>query len=145
MRIAFISDIHGNAVALEAVLRDIENQAVDEIVVLGDIAYRGPEPQKAIERVRERATAVLKGNADAWMERGVRKGEVPDGVLEMMNHERDWARERVSDEAVSYLKNLPAEWHRTVEGVEIHAFHARRTVFLTSCCRTKRRSCCSKN
>ncbi|MFH5186561.1 metallophosphoesterase family protein [Paenibacillus sp. TAB 01] len=40
MKIAFISDIHGNATALEAVLAHIREQAVDRIYVLGDLCYR---------------------------------------------------------------------------------------------------------
>ena len=45
MRMAFISDIHGNANALDAVLEDIKNRQVEKVYCLGDIAYRGPEPQ----------------------------------------------------------------------------------------------------
>jgi predicted phosphodiesterase len=46
MKIAVISDMHGNATALEAVLEDIISQRADQVVVLGDICYRGPEPKK---------------------------------------------------------------------------------------------------
>lgn len=42
MKVAFISNIHGNAVALDAVLNDIKKKEVDKIYVLGDICYRGP-------------------------------------------------------------------------------------------------------
>jgi len=42
MKIAFISDIHGNAIALESVLEDIQKKKVDKIYVLGDLCYRGP-------------------------------------------------------------------------------------------------------
>ena len=76
MKIAFISDIHGNAVALDAVLNDIEKKKVDKIYVLGDISYRGPEPKRALELVRSLNTDVIKGNADEWVVRGVREGEV---------------------------------------------------------------------
>lgn len=45
MKLAFISDIHGNAIALDEVLNDIKAKNVDKVFVLGDICYRGPEPQ----------------------------------------------------------------------------------------------------
>ena len=44
MKLAFISDIHGNANALDAVLNDINDREVDQVFVLGDLCYRGPEP-----------------------------------------------------------------------------------------------------
>ena len=40
MKLAFISDIHGNATALDAVLQDIKNKNVDKVYVLGDICYQ---------------------------------------------------------------------------------------------------------
>ena len=71
MKIAFVSDIHGNATALEAVLADIEKKKADKVVVMGDISYRGPEPKKSLDLVRNLNTAVIKGNADEWLHRGV--------------------------------------------------------------------------
>jgi putative phosphoesterase len=124
MRLAFISDIHGNSVALEAVLEDIEKKSVDEIYVLGDLCYRGPDPKACLDRVRALDTKVIKGNADEWVVRGVGQGEVPDHVLEMMSRERDWTVSRLEQEDIDYLEQLPVELHLTVEGVKIHAFHA---------------------
>ncbi|MEI7028038.1 metallophosphoesterase family protein [Paenibacillus sp. y28] len=124
MRLAFISDIHGNAVALDAVLEDIRKKAVDRIMVLGDLCYRGPEPKRALERVRALHTEVIKGNADAWTVRGVRPGEAPDQALEMMNRERHWIVSQLAQEDIDYLDGLPTELQLQVEGVSIHAFHA---------------------
>ena len=78
MKLAFISDIHGNATALDAVLQDIKNKNVDKVYVLGDICYRGLEPQRSLELVQSLHTDVIKGNADEWVVRGVQQGEVPD-------------------------------------------------------------------
>ncbi|MBM4764496.1 metallophosphoesterase family protein [Bacillus sp. B15-48] len=124
MKIAFISDIHGNANALDAVLADIETRKVDKIAVLGDICYRGPEPQRSLELVRSLNTDVIKGNADEWVVRGVNSGEVPDHALEMMNKEREWICSQLNDEAIDYLRHLPTELKLEVDGVNIHAFHA---------------------
>ncbi|MDX8044503.1 metallophosphoesterase family protein [Gracilibacillus sp. S3-1-1] len=124
MKIAFISDIHGNRVALEAVLQDVKKNEVDRVIVLGDIAYRGPEPGKSIDLIRNLQTDVVKGNADEWVTRGVRQGEVPDHALTMMQEEQAWINKQLNDEQLTYLKELPSEISIEVEGVRIHAFHA---------------------
>lgn len=124
MKIAFISDIHGNAVALEAVLEDINKKQVDKIYVLGDLCYRGPEPKRSLELIRSLQTEVIKGNADEWVVRGVRSGEVPDKVVNTMNVERDWIVSQLAQSDIQYLDNLPKEIKVTVEGMSFYAFHA---------------------
>lgn len=125
MKIAFISDIHGNATALEAVLADIDKKQVDRIVVMGDIAYRGPEPQKSINLVRSLDTEVIKGNADEWVHRDIREGEVPDQALTTMRQEREWTVKHLTDEDLDYLRELPEEVTvRLTDDIKIHCFHA---------------------
>lgn len=124
MKIAFISDIHGNAIALDAVLEDIEKLGIDKIYVLGDICYRGPEPKRSLDLVRSLHTEVIKGNADEWVVRGVREGEVADKVLGLMNHERQWIVEQLEPSDIDYLETLPTQLNLTIEEVEISAFHA---------------------
>ncbi|WP_282173042.1 metallophosphoesterase family protein [Cytobacillus firmus] len=124
MKLAFISDIHGNAVALDAVLQDIKEKNVDEVFVLGDICFRGPEPKRALDLVRSLECKVIKGNADEWVVRGVREGEVPSQVLGMMNKERDWTCSILGDVDIEYLRNLPSELKFEFEGERIHVFHA---------------------
>ncbi|GGC84710.1 serine/threonine protein phosphatase [Thalassobacillus devorans] len=124
MRLAFLSDIHGNARALEAVLEDIEKRNVDQLFVLGDIAYRGLEPERSVELVRGLDSQVIKGNADEWIVRGVQDGEVPDKVIEGMNQERAWAHANMTSESVNYLNELPREITEEYKGINIHGFHA---------------------
>jgi putative phosphoesterase len=124
MRIVFLSDIHGNAVALEAVLEDISKRNIDKIIVLGDISYRGPEPKRALELVKNLNTDVIKGNADEWVVRGIKEGEVAESALQMMNKERDWIFMRLTEEDISYLAELPTEIKLEAEKIMIHAFHA---------------------
>lgn len=124
MKIAFISDIHGNAVALESVLAHIQKNKIDKIYVLGDLCYRGPEPKRSMEMIRSLDTEVIKGNADEWVVRGVRAGEVPDKALEMMNRERDWTVSKLDAFDLVYLQMLPTEINFIVEGIPITLFHA---------------------
>jgi len=124
MKLAFLSDIHGNAIALDTVLEDIKSKNVDKIYVLGDICYRGPEPKRSLELVQSLNCDVIKGNADEWVVRGVQEGEVPGQALEMMNRERDWIYSQLDGEAVAYLEQLPTDLTIEAEGMKIHAFHA---------------------
>ncbi len=125
MKIAFLSDIHGNAVALEAVLADLDKRQVDKVCVLGDLAYRGPEPKRAIALVRSLSADVIKGNADEWTIRGVRLGEVPAHLLEMMNREREWIVERLDEDDLAYLRKLPEALSLPLgDSLHLHAFHA---------------------
>jgi putative phosphoesterase len=124
MRIAFISDIHGNATALDAVLSDLNERNVEKVYVLGDISYRGPEPQRSLDLVRSLNTDVIKGNADEWVVRGVREGEVPEQVRGMMNLERDWIHPHLTEESIEYLRNLKTELKLQAHDLKIHAYHA---------------------
>ncbi len=60
---AIISDIHGNLEALEAVLKDIKSQGIDEIYCLGDIIGYGPNPRECVDRVMSTRVCLL-GNHD---------------------------------------------------------------------------------
>jgi putative phosphoesterase len=125
MKTAFISDIHGNATALEAVLEDINRKQVDKIIVLGDICYRGPEPKRALDLVRSLDAPVIKGNADEWVVRGIREGEVPDKALEMMRKEREWTVSKLNEDDINYLKDLPEDYSFELsDELEVHCFHA---------------------
>jgi putative phosphoesterase len=67
VRTALIADIHGNLVALDAVLGDIERRGVDSIVCLGDVAATGPQPRETIDRVAALGCHVVMGNTDEWL------------------------------------------------------------------------------
>ena len=64
MRVALISDIHGNLVSLEAVLADVDRQRVDQVVCLGDVAALGPQPRQVIARLRALGCRCVMGNHD---------------------------------------------------------------------------------
>lgn len=81
MKLAVLSDIHGNRAALEAVLADLEVVAPDSVVVNGDLVNRGPENAAVMELVAAGAYPLTLGNHDdlvlMWHERDPR---LPDSV-----------------------------------------------------------------
>lgn len=75
MRLAVISDIHGNCLALDAVLADLARQPADAILCLGDAIQGGPQPAETVARLRALGCPVVMGNADAWLLSGVETGD----------------------------------------------------------------------
>lgn len=65
MKIALISDIHGNLAAFDAILDVIAREKSDQIVCLGDVVAEGPWPHDVVVRLREVGCPVVLGNADA--------------------------------------------------------------------------------
>ena len=64
MRIAIISDIHGNLPALEAVLADVAKQRPDRLYCLGDLVGYGASPNEVTERIRTDGIPTVMGNYD---------------------------------------------------------------------------------
>lgn len=71
MKIAIISDIHGNMEALNSVLSDIQSEKCDKIFCLGDIAMAGPEPSATIHKIEELIKSekfyIIQGNTDKML------------------------------------------------------------------------------
>jgi predicted phosphodiesterase len=74
--LAIISDVHGNAVALEAVAADAARNEIAEIVCLGDLAVGGPQPREVLQRLRELGCRAVRGNADGWLLATTRESEL---------------------------------------------------------------------
>ena len=78
MRIAVLSDIHGNALALDAVLADVTAQGpFDRVVVAGDLVWSGPRPREVVDRLLAFGAAMIRGNTDAFFDG--QPGEAPEG------------------------------------------------------------------
>lgn len=116
MRIAVVSDIHGNRHAFEAVLEQIAGSACAEIWCLGDLVGYGAEPDACVDLARAHASVSLAGNHDL----GVR-GTIP---IEQFSRgaalAATWTRETIRDDTLEYLRALDPEG----EQPEVALYHA---------------------
>ena len=101
MRIAIISDIHGNLVALNAVLDDIARAGVDRMVCLGDVAAFGPQPVEVVARLREMGCPVVMGDADATLL--TPKPPADSEVFRRLQEIDAWAIERLTSADRAYI------------------------------------------
>jgi diadenosine tetraphosphatase ApaH/serine/threonine PP2A family protein phosphatase len=115
MRVAVISDVHGNVQALDAVLAAIDELQVDEIWSLGDVVGYGADPVRCTEVVDERAAVSLGGNHDL-----VVAGTID---IDMFAHDArdaaEWSRTVLSAEQIGALGSRMPGGER--EGVQM--FH----------------------
>lgn len=104
MRIALISDIHGNAVALQSVLDDIARVGVDQTVCLGDVATLGPEPGAIIETLQGLGCPCILGNHDAFLldPTLIRTYTEVPVIVDAV----DWCRRRLSGGALEFVRGF---------------------------------------
>ena len=108
MRVAVMSDVHGNCVAFDAALADLRQRPADRIVCLGDMIQGGPQPKEVLARLRELACPVVIGNADAWL----LTNETAEGEpAEHMRAIREWSLAQLSADDRAFIE----AFQRTVE------------------------------
>ncbi|OQY29162.1 MAG: hypothetical protein B6244_04815 [Candidatus Cloacimonetes bacterium 4572_55] len=116
MKIAIISDIHGNLEALETVLSHINKQKVDKIVCLGDIVGYGSNPNECAEIIREKCQLALAGNHDfAAADKTDISYFNPYAKEAVM-----WTRRKLTPENLEYISNLPLDYYEE-ERIFVHA------------------------
>jgi diadenosine tetraphosphatase ApaH/serine/threonine PP2A family protein phosphatase len=104
MRIALLSDVHGNLPAFEAVLADVETQSADEVWCLGDLVGYGAQPDGCVELARARCDMSLAGNHDL-----VVTGDIPiSDFSSSAAAAARWTRETIAAETMEYLRSLEA-------------------------------------
>jgi diadenosine tetraphosphatase ApaH/serine/threonine PP2A family protein phosphatase len=116
LRIALLSDVHGNLPAFTAVLGDVESVGVDEVWCLGDLVGYGAQPDGCVALARDRCHVCLAGNHDLVVTGGI---DIADFSPTAAAAAR-WTRDHISKESLEYLNGLaPADPER-----EIGIYHA---------------------
>jgi putative phosphoesterase len=127
MRVAVVSDVHGNLTALEAVVNDIARRGVDLVVHGGDLALMGPRPAEVIDRVAELGWPGVVGNTDELLwrpeQRELQLEKAPalaDHLRLLFDAYRPDTLERLGDRRLQWLRRLPLE-RRIGELTVVHA------------------------
>jgi putative phosphoesterase len=132
MRIAVISDMHGNDLAFEAVEKDIDGQRVDRIVCLGDAIQGGPQPAGVVQRLRRLGCPVVMGNADAWLLTGTETGDegIPEERLKKMGEIRLWSLSQLTDDDRMFISEFqPTVTVPLADNLKLLCFHGSPTSF----------------
>lgn len=120
MKIAVISDIHGNIYALMRALEAIEDEKVDSIICLGDLVGYGPHPNEVVGMIRRRNILCIKGNYDASVVDGefsyIRETKINSFTL-------PWTCDEIRAENRYYLSNLPTSLTLEIGGKKILFLH----------------------
>jgi len=122
MRVGLISDLHGNLVALDAVLGECRRLGVDQIVCLGDVATLGPHPREVLARLRDLGCPCILGNHDDFL----LDPALVDAYTEapVIVAAIDWCRARIDDEDLAFLRTFRRDLELDLGGgLRLYLFH----------------------
>ena len=114
MRVAVVSDIHGNLTAFEAVLADIRQCSPDLILHGGDLAAGGSSPIEIVDRIRSLGWQGVMGNADEMLvqpdslEKFASQSSAPPALWEAIREIELATRSRLGEERLACLCELPS-------------------------------------
>jgi putative phosphoesterase len=118
MKVALISDVHANVIALRAVLADIGSRGMERIVSAGDVVGYYPYPNETIALFQERGIRSIRGNHD----RAVLNAP-NEGMNSMASSAMMWTTDRLTAQSRAYLASLPASMTMDIDGVRAAVFH----------------------
>lgn len=123
MRIAILSDIHGNLAGLDACLNDLAQQGgADTIVAAGDLCVDGPKPKKVLQRLIDVGVVCVRGNTDREL------FERADEKMSAMDRSQlEWTRKQLGDKLLAWLGDLPFSLRFGDAGAELLVVHANPT------------------
>jgi putative phosphoesterase len=113
MRIAVVSDIHGNLTAFEAVLADIRHSSPDLVLHGGDLADSGSSPIEVIDRIRDFGWQGVMGNTDEMLVRPeslesfTSQSSAPATLWSAIRELASATRTALGDERLAWLRELP--------------------------------------
>ena len=119
MRVALVSDQHGNDVAFRSVVEDIERVGVDAVVCLGDTVQGGAQPAETLERLTSLGCPTVLGNADAFL-----FGEdVAEPTTPEQEQIRDWTVDQLGPSGVQSLRAFQPTVELELEGQTVLCCH----------------------
>ena len=119
--LALVSDIHGNDLALAAVVAELERLDVEQVVCLGDVAQGGSQPAEVLDRLARLGWPVILGNADAFLLEV--DPSSPEPATDEQLERRTWTLEQLSDAQLEQIRAFVPTLDVEVDGVTLRAFH----------------------
>lgn len=123
MKVAVLSDIHGNIIALEEAIKDAKSQGVEKYIVLGDLITDLPFTDEVIDKIRELTPYVIKGNREEYLLN-----------YECTKDDKKWKTlqnnsvccyyHHLRKDNLEYIHQLKEQLTIEIEGVKIKAVHA---------------------
>ena len=132
MRILVFSDIHGNAVGLEALLADVSGESFDQLVCLGDAIQGGPQPREVLAKLRELNCPVVMGNADDWLLTGQESGaeNISDERRRKMDAVRLWSLAQLTAADLALIRTFqPTVQIPLEDGQRLLCYHGSKQSF----------------
>lgn len=125
MRVAVLSDLHGNVQALEAVMTDVVNEGCEHVFCLGDLALAGPQPKEVVDYVMGQDTwTVIQGNTDLMIAQyGADVHDFLESQYPVMANAIDDDMKYLADEQRAYLAQLPPALSLEIEGCSVLLVH----------------------
>ncbi len=123
MPVAIISDIHGNLIALDAVLSAVAVRKIKQIICLGDVAATGPQPHEVITRLKQIGCPIVMGNTDDWLlEPKLKERDTPS--MQRIQEMEFWASQQLTSEDRAYLSSFqPTISSQLENGKSLLAYH----------------------
>lgn len=118
MKLAVLSDIHGNSIALEVILKDIRQQKVDQIYCLGDLVNYYPDCNEVLDEIRRNIIRCIKGNHDFMITENLNVSENVAMVYGLNN-----TKQELSQQNSDFLDKLPTSMDIEIDSVKIHLVH----------------------
>jgi predicted phosphodiesterase len=107
VRTALVSDLHGNAIALETVATELRREPVDQVICLGDAVQGGAEPARTVRRLRELGWPIVLGNADAFLVEAETAATSAEPVTEQQLAARAWSVAQLAPGDLDWVASLP--------------------------------------
>jgi putative phosphoesterase len=128
MKIAVLSDIHGNLDALQAVMTDIKDHEISKIFICGDLAMAGPEPAETVDYIldltKRYAITIIQGNTDEMI---IKSTGSPDDKYtppnKIMAEALKYAQKTLRADQKEFLMELPAKYSEKIGNLSILLVH----------------------
>ncbi|OOM78566.1 metallophosphoesterase family protein [Clostridium sp. BL-8] len=124
MKIAVLSDIHGNGVALNCVIDDMKKQNINKAIILGDLVMKGPMPSEVMKELKKLdILAWIKGNTDEWFK------EINEAFKPITHREKElyeyykYAETKLTEEDIEFINRMPVRYSLIINGLKILCVH----------------------